>query len=154
MLERLVADACHTPRVTQILEPLYREQGEWKKLVAVLEAQVELSSDVDDRARLLGEIGELHEQRGRDTGHALRAWSRALMVDPGSDAARGYVERLASSRGAWDELVAVYEAVLAKLEDNTVASAMLATLARVHDEKRGDPRSAIGAYERLPDRRR
>ena len=149
VLERLVADISHTPRVTQILEPLYREQGEWKKLVAVLEAQVELSNDVDDRARLLGEIGELHEQRGRDTGHALRAWSRALMVDPGNDAARGHVERLASARGAWDELVAVYEAVLSKLEDNTVATAMLATLARVHDEKRGDPRSAIGAYERL-----
>jgi tetratricopeptide (TPR) repeat protein len=149
VLERLVAETEHTPRVTQILEPLYREQGEWRKLIAVLEAQVELSSDVEDRTRLLGEIGELHEQRGRDTGHALRAWSRALMVEPGNDAARAHVERLASGRGAWDELVAVYEAVLAKLDDNAIAATMLATLARVHDEKRGDPRSAIGAYERL-----
>lgn len=152
VLERLVQDPAHTPRVTQILEPLYRDQGEWMKLIVVLEAQVELSDDRDERGRLLGEIGELHEQRGRDAGHALRAWSRALVGDPSNDVARTHVERLAAVRGAWDELVAVYETALAKLEDEPgVAATMLTTLARVHDEKRGDPRSAIHAYERLAE---
>jgi tetratricopeptide (TPR) repeat protein len=42
VLEGLVLDPEHQARITQILEPLYRDADQWKKLVAVLEAQVQL----------------------------------------------------------------------------------------------------------------
>ena len=148
-LERLVQQPEHTLRVTRILEPIYRQLDQWKKLIAILEAQVDLLDDEGERVRVLQEIGELHERRGRDTALALHAWMRAFVRDPGNDTARGHVDRLAADLDAWNEHVQAYEAALAKTDDAIVIGNLLTTLARVHDEKRGDPRAAIATYERL-----
>jgi tetratricopeptide (TPR) repeat protein len=148
-LERLVQDAEHTLRITQVLEPIYRKLDQWKKLIAVLEAQVELLSDEADRVRVLGEIGELHEKRGRDKALALHAWMRAFTRDPGYDEARSHVDRLAAEMEAWNEHVQAYEAAFTKTDDAALKGSLLMMLARVHDEKRGDPRAAIAVYERL-----
>jgi tetratricopeptide (TPR) repeat protein len=148
-LERLVQEPQYTLRVTRILEPIYRKLDQWKKLIAILEAQVELLDDDADRVPVLQEIGELHERRGRDTAMALHAWMRAFVREPGNDLARGNVDRLAAALDAWNELVQAYESALAKTDDALIVGTLLTTLARVHDEKRGDPRAAIATYERL-----
>lgn len=148
-LERLVQQPAHTLRVSRILEPIYRQLDQWKKLIAVLEAQAELIDDDAARVAVLCEIGGLHEQRGRDTALAFLAFERAFVCDPGNEQVRAQVDRLAAQRDAWNEHVAAYEAALAKTDDVTVKTTLLTTLARVHDEKRGDPRSAIAVYERL-----
>jgi len=150
-LEGYMGHEEHQLRVTQILEPIYRGQDEWQKLVTVLEAQVALATDPVDRVRLLGEIGRLHEERGQDGIGAFRAWSRAFAADPHEETARKELDRLAGLLGAWDEHVAAYEQAIAQATDPTVVSSLLATMARVHDEKRGDPRAAIQTYERLAD---
>jgi tetratricopeptide (TPR) repeat protein len=136
-------------RVIELLEPIYRRFDQWKKLIAIHEAKLSLIQDPLDRVRVLADIGRLHEERGRDPGLAFHAWSRAFVLDPGSDELRSEVDRLAARLGAWDDLVAVYEQALASTMDPAVVARLLATIARVHDEKRGDPRGAIDAYERL-----
>lgn len=148
-LEKLVLNEEHQLRVTQILEPLYRAADQWKKLVAVLEAQAGLADDPAEKARLLGEVGRLHEGRGNDAALAFDAWARAFVVEPLDDEAKGEVERLAGLLSAWDELVATYERVIAGCSDPTRVSQLLGAMARVHDEQRGDPRAAIETYERL-----
>ncbi len=152
-LEQMVLADEDRLRITRILEPLYRGADEWRKLVVILEAQVPLADDPIERVRLLGEIGRLHEERGRDGGRSFHAWARALLEDPHDEAVRAELDRLAGLLGAWDALVDAYEEALTRADDPAVVSAMLSTLARVHDEKRGDPRSAIVTYERLLERR-
>lgn len=148
-LERLVQDPQYTLRITQVLEPIYRRLDEWRKLIAVLEAQVELLEDDADRVRVLGEVGELHEKRGHDKALSLHAWMRAFTRDPGYDEARANVDRLAGDMEAWNEHVQAYESALENTADAALQTSLLTTLARVHDEKRGDPRAAIAVYERL-----
>lgn len=148
-LEKHVLDPEHQLRVTQILEPLYRAADQWKKLVAVLEAQAALADDASDKARLLGEVGRLHESRGNDVARAFDAWARAFVVEPLDDEAKGEVDRLAGLLGAWDEHVAAYEQAMAATSDAMRVGQLLGAVARVHDEKRGDPRAAIETYERL-----
>jgi tetratricopeptide (TPR) repeat protein len=148
-LERLVQQPEHTLRVTRILEPIYRKLDQWKKLVAILEAQVDLLEDEDERLRVLHEIGNLHESRGRDAALAFHAFMRAFTRDPGDDEARKHVDRLAAEMEAWNELVQAYESALQKAQDSVVITSLLTMLGRVHDEKRGDPRAAIAVYERL-----
>ncbi|MBN1656341.1 MAG: tetratricopeptide repeat protein [Deltaproteobacteria bacterium] len=148
-LEVLVQDIEHRLRITQILEPIYRHLDQWKKLVAIFEAQLELLEDPGDGVRLLSEIAELHEIRGQDAIRAFDAWSRAFVIEPVNDKIRANLDRLAAAMGAWDELVATYDLALQKTDDPGTITTMLTTIARVHDEKRGDPRSAIKSYERL-----
>ena len=148
-LEGLVTKDALKERVTQILEPIYREHDQWMKLVAVLEARVKMADHPADQAPLLAEIGRLHENRGGDAARAFVAWTRAFVCDPADEEARGHVDRLAGLLDAWDAHVAAYEEALAKCQDPMLGSQLLGVIARVHDERRGDPRSAIKTYDRL-----
>ncbi|HKU39821.1 MAG TPA: tetratricopeptide repeat protein, partial [Polyangiales bacterium] len=51
--------------------------------------------------------------------------------------------------GAWADHVGAYESALAAASEPGIKLQLLTTIARVHDEKRGDPRAAILAYERM-----
>ncbi len=148
-LEKLVLEPDHQARITQILGPLYRGADQWKKLVAVLEAEVRLATDPSDRARLLGEIAELHEQRGQSPALAFEAYTRAFAEEPHDERLRNELDRLAASLGVWDQHVAAYENALTKTDDPSVVSELLGVIARTHDERRGDPRAAIETYNRL-----
>jgi golgin subfamily B member 1 len=148
-LERLAPDAEYTLRITRVLDPVYRQLDQWKKLVAVLEAQALLVDDDFERVRLLSEVGELHERRGGDPALALDAWARAFSFDPAAERARSEVDRLAGELRAWNQHVRAYEAALEHCDDPAVTSSLLMMLARVHDEKRGDLRAAMAVHERL-----
>lgn len=148
-LEQLVMNVEHRLRITQILEPVYRSTDEWRKLVAIWEAQLELHEEASDKLRLLADIGRAHEERGRDLGLAFHAWSRAFTLDPNDVDARQQVDRIAGMASAWNELVGAYESAIAAATDPALKSELLLAVAKMHDEKRGDPRSAIVTYERL-----
>jgi tetratricopeptide (TPR) repeat protein len=148
-LERIVQGEKHRLRVTEILEPVYRQLDQWKKLVAIHEARLLLLTDRPEIARLLSEVGELHEKRGQDLGRAFHAYARAFTADPADEAVRDNIDRLAAKTGAWADHVAAYEAALSETSEPSAKLPLLQVIARVHDEKRGDPRAAILAYERM-----
>jgi tetratricopeptide (TPR) repeat protein len=148
-LERIVQGEKHRLRVTEILEPVYRQLDQWKKLVAIHEARLLLLTDRPEIARLLSEVGELHEKRGQDLGRAFHAYARAFTADPADEGVRGHIDRLAAKTGAWADHVGAYEAALSETSEPSAQLQLLQVIARVHDEKRGDPRAAILAYERM-----
>ena len=148
-LEALVMTPEHQQRITEILEPIYRGADQWKKLVAVLEARASQSDDPYERRTTLSEIGRLHEERGNDPALAFEAWARAFAAEPFEEQPRAEVDRLAGLLDSWNEHVAAYEQALQVAQDPALKSQLLSMVARVHDEKRGDPRAAIRTYERL-----
>ena len=135
--------------VVEILEPVYRELDDWARLAGVLETRLGATHDATERAELFKEIGRIRETRARDPKLAFEAFSEAFSVDPGDGEARESVERLAGEHGLWDELVRSYEAALAASDDVVLKSDLLRAIAATHDQRRGDPRAAISAYERL-----
>ncbi|MFT5355745.1 MAG: tetratricopeptide (TPR) repeat protein, partial [Polyangiales bacterium] len=147
-LEELVVNKEHQGRITELLEPIYRDADEWKKLVAILEARA-AHAHPSDQVPLFAEIGKMHEERGNDSALAFHAWSRAFAADAADEAVRGEVDRLAGALGAWDEHVASYEVAIQQCDDPDIQSRLLMTVAQTHDERRGDPRAAIETYERL-----
>ncbi|MCA9575340.1 MAG: hypothetical protein H6726_15810 [Sandaracinaceae bacterium] len=148
-LERLVMNEQHQRRITEVLEPIYRQQDEWRKLIAILEAQAALADAPEDAERILGEVASLHETRGGDAALALEAWGRAFAKAPESTEARAQIDRLAEQVSDWGQAVAAYEQAIEASEDPTNVGELLGALARIQDEKLGDPRSAITTYERL-----
>jgi tetratricopeptide (TPR) repeat protein len=148
-LEALVQAPEHQLRIIQILEPIYLATDQWRKRIAIYEAQVALTEDGFDKVRLLAQIADLHETRSNDLQLAFHAQSRALSVEAENEEVRAEVDRLAAQLGTWDAHVHAYETALAATQDPATKTSLLATMARVHDEKRGDPRAAIETYERL-----
>ncbi len=148
-LEQMVTAEDDRLRITQILEPIYRGADEWRKRIAIFEAQAAIADDPIDKVRLLGEVGRIHEERGRDGVLAFHAWTRAFAADPMDDATRAEIERLAELLDAWDQHVQAYETAITKTDDPMRVTELLNRIAEVHDENRGDPRSAIETYERI-----
>jgi tetratricopeptide (TPR) repeat protein len=148
-LEQSVQEERHRLRVTEILEPVYRHRDQWKKLIAIHEARLLLVTDPDEVTRLLSEVGELHEKRASDAMRALHAYARAFARDPENEVLRAHVDRLASRTNAWSDHVTAYEAAFAVCQNDATKLQLLTMIARVQDEKRGDPRAAIFAYERF-----
>ncbi|MEY4515507.1 MAG: hypothetical protein RLZZ450_7629, partial [Pseudomonadota bacterium] len=148
-LERLSARPELLSRVASVLAPLYEQSGEWHKQVWLAEKQVLAEADQAERSELFRRIARLHEQRGRAPRAALDAYRRALVSDPSDAEARAEVERLAEKLGDWDALVDALEAAALVTSESALKASLLGSVARTHDERRGDPRSAIQAYERL-----
>ena len=86
-LERLVIHDDHRARVIELLEPVYRAQDWWQKLVVVLDAKLEYVMDPTDQVQTLHEIADLHEERGGALDLALAALARAWRIDVADDVA-------------------------------------------------------------------
>ena len=96
-LERLVLQPEHEVRVAEILEPLYRDSGEVRKLIGIHEIQVKHSSEPDQKVDLLGRMAELYEVQLEDLNNAFHCYARALAEDPGNHNTQEQLERIAGS---------------------------------------------------------
>lgn len=148
-LERLVMDGDHRYRIAKILEPIYRAQDEWRKLVVITDAQLEFINDRDERVARLREIAQIHEARGGDLRLAYRALARAVVEEPGGRELRGELERIATMLGSFGDLVADLEKALAATYDVATQIEILERVATIQDSRLGDPRAAIVAYRRI-----
>ncbi|HEY6882058.1 MAG TPA: hypothetical protein VI299_28710, partial [Polyangiales bacterium] len=148
-LERLSSRPELLRRVAGILEPLYAQAREWKKEVWLAEKLVAAESSRAERADLFRRIAQLYEGSGREPAAALGVYRRALVSDPHDAEARAEIERLAAQLSDWNALVAAFEEAAAATNESELKASLLSSVARTHDEKRGDPRAAIHAYERL-----
>ncbi|MCX7806979.1 MAG: hypothetical protein N2515_00085, partial [Deltaproteobacteria bacterium] len=149
-LERLVLHPEHQLRIINLLEPAYRASDQWMKLIAIHEAKVGLVDEIDEKVRLLVEVGELHELRGQNPVLAFQAYARAMAIRPSDEGIRKEVDRLGALLKDWDGLVQAYETAIGEAKDEPALQvSLLSRVAEIHDRKRSDPRAAIRTYERI-----
>jgi tetratricopeptide (TPR) repeat protein len=147
-LEQLVADPDHKARVVEMLRPIYERADDWQHLIQVNRERLTLAIHSDERVAILRETAKLWEERGGDSGRAFEAVRDAFVLDPDDGDTRIELDRLAGVTRRWDELADAYEKGV-EYGDNVARKELLASLAKVHDAKRDDPRRALEAYERL-----
>ncbi len=148
-LERLVVDELLCERISELLEPVYRQADAWQKLVVILDAKLAYVEDPLRKAEMLQEIARIHEQRGGDLRLALEAAARAWHLDVGDTAAAERLIGLAHRRGAWDFAAAELSAGAETADDPLVASGLWARVAEIHDAQRGDLSAAVIAWQRV-----
>ncbi len=71
-LESLAQDPSNELLVAEILEPLYRSQGNYNKLIAVYEIQERRETDPHTRVGLLHQVASLYEDAASDVGGGIR----------------------------------------------------------------------------------
>ncbi len=147
-LEQLVISPEHKARVVEILRPLYERADDWRQLVAMNAERLALAAEPADRVAVLRESARLWEERGHDLERAFDAVRDAFVLDPDDGDTRSELDRLAAATSRWDDLASAYERGIAKIE-GIGQRELLQSLAKVHDQKRDDPRRALIANERL-----
>jgi len=145
-LERLGTLPAHELTIAEILEPLYRQSGDFQKLIGVHEVQVRRSDDPGRKVELLHQIATLYEDAGGDLASAFDTYARALAEDPGLDTTQEGIDRLARATGRFADLAKVYEDLAAKQQDPALASSLYTMSARVYEGDLGDIDNAIRHY--------
>jgi golgin subfamily B member 1 len=144
-LEALRKNEEQRQRVVDILRPIYESLDDWRRQITLNEDRFALA-DASEKVAVLRETAELWERRGGDLARARRAFEAGLKLDPEDSGARTDYERLTEATGEWDKLAETYDAVLAAHPGLNSKREILSVLARVHNEKRDDPRRALAAY--------
>ena len=116
------------------LAQLYRDKGDIKGLVALLERRAKaLGPLVNVQPEVVGELATLHEELGRlwneaplsQPRKALESFRRAIDLDPRSSFALFHAREILKALGSWDETFPLYEAELGLEADPTRKVALL-----------------------------
>ena len=124
--------------VADRLAQLYRDKGDVKALVALLEHRVKALTPLSARSiEIRQELDAMHDELGRLRGQCLKQPAKA--GEP--------VRRKPSSR--WDDLANRLEQEARAAPDAAERIAFEKRLARLHEQKRRDPVAAAEAWERV-----
>ena len=143
-----VGHATYAPRIAAVLEPIYREAGDWASLLSLLDVRSALAPDDEERAQVLRAIGVILEEREGDDQRALESYGRGVRLAPDDARLAEDLERVAERLGAWDAYVAVLDEVIDQGGEGA-AVPVLRKAARIHDERLGDSADAKRLYEAL-----
>lgn len=148
-LERLGQDPSHELTIADLLEPLYRQIGDYQKLIGAHEVQVRRSEDPTRRVDLLHQIAQLYEDAAADLNSAFATLARALKEDPANELTQQQLDRVARATGRFTDLAQVYRQLGAETEDAQLSSALTMMSARVYEADIGDLDTAIALYGRV-----
>ncbi len=135
-----------------VLEGLYQNEGAYDELAELYERRLKVSrADPDVRRAQYAALAELHERSRSDLDAAFAVWARALAEAPEDTAIQSELERLASTRGAWEELATIFERQLESIVDAELEYAYATRLAKLYEEALGDLDRAAAQYRRALD---
>ncbi|HSR95486.1 MAG TPA: hypothetical protein VLM79_00395 [Kofleriaceae bacterium] len=109
--------------------------------------ELEAQSDGAAAAMLAYELGELYERRLADEARAVKAYGRALTLDPGLRANLWAIRRVFYRRGLWPNLVKLIAAEVSYARDDLERADLLLEKARIAGEHMSDPAEARAALE-------
>ncbi len=135
--------------IAEILEPLYRQSGDFKKLIGVHEVQVRRSDDPLRRVELLHAIAQLHEDAAGDLDSAFDTLARALAEDPAHEETQTGIERLARATSRFADLAGVFENLAGRQDDPVLTSQLYSMAARVFEQDLRDVENSVRLYRKV-----
>ena len=116
-LEGMIAGKREPLAAAEVLDPVYRQLGEWAKLANVQEVRVAYEKDAARKVELLHGLAELFELQLDNAPAAFEAFGRSLAHDPANENTQGALERLAENLGNWTEVTRLYDACVEQLKE-------------------------------------
>jgi len=148
-LERLIGNAEHELTIANIVEPIYRSRGEWKKQIGVYEIMARHAFDPARKIELLHKISELHEIGGDDAEAAFGTFARAMREDPRNEVTHRQLDRLARGLDKWADAAELYDQVATEAQEEDLKVALLFRRAQIQEHELRDDKSAVTTYERI-----
>ncbi len=133
----------------EALIPLYEGGRDAKKLIRVLEIQLDQTEDPDRRLERIEKLAEHSEEKLKDRQAAFDWWRKAHAENWQAEHIRTQLERLAGQTGKWSELVSAYQESARKFADSAEALPLYAVIARVLEKELGDIEQAIAVNQKI-----
>lgn len=133
-----------------LLEPVFRNNGNTDALISLLSRRAEASSDSEEKGRILRSIAELAEEH-QEAGATYTWYQRAFREAPGDLELLERLVALAHRTEREKSLVKLLDEVLEDESDAAIVSPVAMTLAHLHKEHFIDFENAALAYEMALD---
>ena len=137
----LQQDASHVGAYTRLAD-VYNHAEDWRKLVALNEQRLGFATEQAEKVRLLTDITGLYEHRLGEKSLAFLAACRAFRENPVDRSLCNTLERLALETESAEEMVAVLEDTVARVDDTNVAIEIYLKMAEMCAEHTGEPDEA------------
>jgi tetratricopeptide (TPR) repeat protein len=148
-LERLLQQPEHELAIAEILEPLYRQAGEYQKLIGALEIEARHAGSTEQKVQLLHTIAELYEVSLDDLPGAVTTYARALSEEPSNEVTQGQLERAAIAADDATSLARIYEREVVLVSDPVVAAQLHVKAAQLRENMLHDVEGAVVHYRRV-----
>jgi len=142
----IAADPRHRPALAA-LERKLAEKSRWDELVKLLEVEIGATTVPADKSRALLRVGEVLENRLKQTDKARAAYEQSLVADPTFRPAREGLIRLLTVGREWKRLVEELDHEAKAASDPAIGVAALLRQAEVYRDELGDPVRAIACFE-------
>ncbi|MBX2812064.1 MAG: hypothetical protein KTR25_09640 [Myxococcales bacterium] len=110
--EKILEIESNNGRAFESLERIYRDNGDYRRLVALYNFRLDQITDIDERRTLLLSVVEVQERRLGHADLAFGAACRACTETGTDETTRSLAERLGAVTDSWDVLAEVYETQL------------------------------------------
>ncbi len=125
------------------LARVYETKASWNELVSILEEEIAVISDDEQKCETLYHNGEVLEAQLNDYQRALEKYNAVLAINDQHRNALVGAERLNAGLGLWKELLAVYDLQLNAFEEDEERIAVFAKKSQVYETQLNDLDSAI-----------
>lgn len=148
-LERLIGEKDFRDEISILLEPIYIETGAHAKLAQLYRLRLELVTDSVDRNELYKKVAEIEivNLERPDIGYVYL--SRAFREDPNDAEVQHRLELIAQSHDFYEDLVALYEEVVATLNDPVRIIELALEAARWSVNELGDLERGSSLFRRV-----
>ncbi len=133
------------------LEALYRREGQWEKLIAVLQHHATLTQDRRELVSLEVQIGEVWWKELARVDRAEAMFSHALEANPESRGAVSALARLYERSGNWNLAIEMLQREAKLATSGADAVEIQARIGRIQEEMLQDRGAAKLAYARALD---
>jgi tetratricopeptide (TPR) repeat protein len=137
--------------VRERLEVLAEELGRYKQLADTLMATADRKRGVSS-AELYAAAGRIYDEKLPRPADAIRAYRKALEVEPSNSEIHDALERLLQQSDDPAALVEILKSQLARNEDPEKEPILMAKLADVLDQRLGDLAAAIAMFGKVLER--
>jgi tetratricopeptide (TPR) repeat protein len=148
-LENLLTNEELRGEAASILENIYEERADWKKLIFALEILSQAQGEIEKRVTILRKIARVASDQLQDFAQAFRALSQALTDAPENADTRSEIEAIVTHSNAWNELVALLEQIASGSTDAALAREYWMQLSRVNDAQLGQVDAAARGYSKV-----
>ena len=153
------------PDALEVLDEIYQQTNQVASLIEVLRLRADVVVEDETRVRLKLRLATLLKD-GEQADDAINTYEEVVELDPACTDALNALVELYSARGAWNELLDVYQKQTLTVETGANQAMIFARMARVASDElqrpedaieywtevlrlRGEDREALGALEIL-----
>ncbi len=131
------------------LEKMYERRRDWEKLVAIMEREVELLEDPDDKADALTEVARLATEKLKRSPKPTQLWERVLEMRSEEAAALAALEKIHEHSKDWAALARILELEASLEPDEAGQVALYEKLGKIYGERLKDRDKAIATWQRV-----